>query len=193
MTVTGYRDVVAESMFATDLHPRRMPDWLRVACVHRLAHLDDRASWHSLYRMALDVSALPILPRTAARVLVDWHGNTATSVIVQVSDIARRIPAHRVNTQNALTELTELGWLARVPQAGRASILTLLIPLEPVADDYTQPVADDYNPVADDYNPCSPRLHHQGQGAEGQSQGQRDSHHPTRFRAVPLTIDGVIS
>jgi hypothetical protein len=172
IAASGY--VGPTSMFATDLSLTYMPDWVRAATLHRTARME-RPDWHTLARMALDVSELAILPRTAARVLIDWHGKRATSVIVQVSDIARRVPAHRVNTHRALDALVAAGWLSRVPQPGSASILTLLVPLEPVAHGYTPPVADDYTPVADDYTPCSPRLHHQGQGAEGHSQGHVDS------------------
>lgn len=158
------------SMFATDLTLTRLPDWVRAATLHRTARME-RPDWHTLYRMALDVSDLPVTPRTAARVLVDWHGNAATSVVVQVSDVAARIPVHRVNAQLALDALVAAGWLSRVRQPGRASILTLLVPLEVVAQHYNPPVAQHYNPVAQHYNPCSAALQHQGQGAEGHHQG----------------------
>ena len=174
MTIAASGYVGPSSMFATDLSLTRMPDWVRAATLHRTARME-RPDWHTLARMALDVSDLPATPRTVARVLVDWHGTSATSVVVQVSDIARRIPVHRVNAQHALDVLVTAGWLSRVPQPGRASILTLLVPLEPVAERYNPPVAERYNPVAERYNPCSAPLHHQGHGAEGQSQGHGDS------------------
>lgn len=174
MTIDGAGYVGPTSMFATDLSLTRMPDWVRVATLHRTARME-RPDWHTLARMALDVCELPATPRHAARVLVDWHGTTATSVIVQVRDIAGRIGATREATSRALTVLVAAGWLSRVEQAGRGSILTLLIPLEGVTHDHTPPVTHDHTPVTHDHTPCDARSHHLGQGAEGQYQGHGDS------------------
>ena len=116
------------SMFGTDLTLTRLPDWVRLATLHRTARME-RPSWHTLYRMALDVSDLLATPCHTARVLVDWHGNGATSVIAQARDIGQRTKHGRQATSEALTYLVESGWLSRVQQAGRGSILTLLVPL----------------------------------------------------------------
>ena len=174
MTIAAAGYVGPSSMFGTDLTLTRMPDWVRAATLHRTARME-RPDWHTLYRMALDVSDLPRLPRTAARILVDWHGRSATSVIVQAADIAERIPAEPKNVSRALSALVAAGWLSRVQQPGRASILTLLVPLEPVSLRHDPPVSLRHDPVSLRHDPRVATTHHQGHGAEGQSQGHVDS------------------
>lgn len=187
MTIAATDYVGPTSMFATDLSLTRMPDWVRVATLHRTARME-RPDWHTLARMAIDVCDLPILPRTAARVLVDWHGASATSVVLQVRDIAKRIPASRQKTSSALTRLVDDGWLSRVEQPGRGSILTLLIPLM-VSPTVTPHLSPSVTPVSPSVTPpVTDGDTIRGIGAEGQSQGHVDSSVNAARRALSPAV-----